>query len=91
MLITITSALKYSAGTRGSVELNGMLSFGGEQGACERGHVIPECSGPLLYLCYDAHDVVKHSHLCHPVLGQDGNVENTKIADRRGVRIKVVD
>ena len=44
----------------------------------------------LAYLCDDAHDVVKHSHLRHPVLGQDGNVENTKIADRRGVRIIIV-
>ena len=35
----------------------------------------------VLYLCDDAHNVVKHSHLRHPVLGQHGHIENTKVAD----------
>ena len=34
-----------------------------------------------LYLCDNAHNVIKHSHFCHPVLGQDGNIENTKVAE----------
>ena len=34
-----------------------------------------------LYLCDNAHNVIKHSNFCHPVLGQDGNIENTKVAE----------
>ena len=82
VLMTICSALKYSAGTRGSVELNGMLSFGGEHGACRRHNMYHlKCLSRLLYLCDDAHNVVKHGHLRHPVLGQHGHIENTKVAD----------
>ena len=36
----------------------------------------------VLYLCDDAHNVVKHSHLRHPVLGKHGHIENTKVADK---------
>ena len=37
-----------------------------------------------LYLCDNAHNVIKHSHFCYPVLGQDGNIENTKVAEEKG-------
>ena len=38
--MTICSALKYSLGARGSVELNGMLSLGGLQGAAVTIHMM---------------------------------------------------
>ena len=34
--ITTCSARKYSGAVRGSVELKGILNFGGEQGACNK-------------------------------------------------------